>query len=122
MKLKEIKGISHYLENDCYCTGEIYDRTGFFYDVYTGEEDCSLLGERGYAKIILCKNQILSVAIKEDKVLDVTRLDATENNIKQFKKFLDGGSPELILDEFKKGETKKSLDGIMAIADAIMID
>ena len=122
MKLNEIKGMSHYLENDCYCPGEIYDRTGFFYRVYKGEDECSFLGERGCMKFVICGDQILAITSKDDKIYDVTRLDATENNIKEFKENINCNKSKITIDEFEKGATKKSLKEIMGMVDAIMVD
>ncbi len=120
MKLNEIKGMSHYLENDCYCPGEIYDTTGFFYRVYKGEDECSLLGERAFTKFVICGNQILAILAKDDKVYEASRFDATENNIKEFKKYIACSQDNVNIDEFEKGATEKSLKEIMGMADAIM--
>jgi len=120
MKLNEIKGMSHYLEYDCYCPGEVYDLTGFFYKIYTGKEEIKKLGQRESELIVLCDKQLLMIAIDGDTVQCITRFDATENNIKESKNFIDGVCDKIKVDEFEKGSTEKSLKEIMGMADAIM--
>ena len=117
-----------YLQNDCYCTGEIYDVTGFFYNVFNKEEDCVQIGEKvkeneNYIICVSCRDQILNFWIGNDTIISAERYDATENNIKLIKLFLANKDiGELKIDEFNEGETKKNLDDIMQFADAIMIN
>ena len=49
MKLKDIADMNDYLENRCYCPYEIYDMTGFFYELFYPETECTVLvsGSRG---------------------------------------------------------------------------
>lgn len=121
MKLKDIKGMSDYLENRCYCPGEIYDMTGFFYNVFKDTEECKKLGQVESKIVVLCKDQILLLYTNDEGIEDSTRFDATDHNIKEFKELLSGKKKQVEIDEFEKGATKRSLDKLMGIADAIMV-
>ena len=50
MTLENIKGMTEYLENDCYCPYEIYDTSGFFYQLFKPETPCELLAESKYGE------------------------------------------------------------------------
>ena len=128
MKLKDIANMEYYLENDCYCPGEIYDVTGFFYQVFKAEDDCKLLIKSKSKKsnddvvCVVCKDQIINFWIEnEEKIISAERYDATENNMKQMVDFWNGKIEKPSLDEFNEGKTKKSLEQIMKYADAICI-
>ncbi len=127
MKLKDIANMEYYLENDCYCPGEIYDTTGFFFQIFKADEECNLLAN-GKSKsgdsvvCVICRDQILNFWVDDDNIINgAERYDATENNIKQMVEFWNGKSEKVVLDEFNEGETKKSLEQIMKYADAICI-
>lgn len=132
MKLKDIADMQDYLEHRCYCPGEIYDMSGFFYQVFSPEADCLLMaeGNKGaiHGKFVIAisthkdaKSQIIYIEIEDDKVHSCVRLDATENNISQIMQFMRGEIKKMVFDEYKETDTAKALDEILSIADAIMI-
>ena len=56
------------------------------------------------------------------KIIDIVRFDATENNIKLIKEVIKNNKTDLKFNEYKEGETEKSLEKIFKLADAIMIN
>lgn len=127
MILNDIANMENYLQNDCYCPGEIYDVSGFFFQVFSKDDECTKLGEttKEDKKVIgvACKNQIINFWIKDSKIVSAERYDATENNIELVKLYLSNQNiKDMQIDEFEKGSTEKSLDEILKFADAIMIN
>ena len=126
MKLKDISDMTQFLAHRCYCPGEIYDSTGFFFKVFNEDDDCEILVEGSYkddkVTAVVCKNQILCFWFNEDgTVLNATRYDATPNNTEEIIKVLTGKKTAIDPDEFKPGQTDANLKEIFSIADAIMI-
>lgn len=129
MKLKDIANMESYLQNDCYCPGEIYDITGFCFQIFNKEDKCKKIGEKKSKEngsIILCvacKNQLINFWIHNGKITDAQRYDATENNIKFMKLFLAGKSTEgMHIDEFKGNSSMRTLNDILQTVDAIMLE
>ena len=128
MQLKDTANMEKYLEEDCYCPGEIYDVSGFFFQVFKVDEECRLL-TYGKSKdsdntitCVVCKDQIINFWINpNNEIVAAERYDATKNNIKQMVDYWNGNSEKINLDEFKNGETAKSLAEIMKYADAICV-
>lgn len=138
MKLKEILNMEHYLAKECYCPGEIYSADGFFYRIFDKEDECTMLGKQekenkftkeGYSFISVVAQhkeespQVLMILYEtgKDKIADIIRFDATENNIKYVKEVIETGTSDLKWDHYNKEEKIKSLKEIMSIADAICI-
>lgn len=132
MKLRDVHSdAERYLAEDCYCPGEIYDVSGFFYQVFNADEECKLVGEwkscnpELFIKCVICRNQLLNFWINrdEDKVVSAERYDATKNNINVMKKFISGEESirGLKLNEFEEGSTVKALEDVLMYADAIII-
>lgn len=131
MTLSDIADMTEYLENRCYCPYEIYDMSGFFFQTFKPETECRHLiaGEMGsiHGVFVIAKanpkalEQIIYIEITGNNVDDCVRFDATENNIEQVLKFMNGELEEMVLDEFDKGATAKSLEEIFKVADAIMV-
>lgn len=136
MKLKEILNMTEYLRKECYCPGEIYSPDGFFFQIFKDDYECEVLGEiKEYnnsiskipCKILISKSmqesvQILFVMYENEKIIDIIRVDATENNIKFVKEVLKNGKSDLKLNQYKEGSTQESLSKMLEIADAIMIN
>lgn len=130
MLLRDIHDdMERYLEYDCYCPGEIYDASGFFFQVFKADEECKEL-YRGVdfrnpeetVITVVCRNQLINFWVRGDKIIGAERYDATENNIRIMPFAISGTlSTGENLDEFKPGETKKNLDEILGIADAVLI-
>jgi len=89
------------------------------------------LGKNEAHHMVICKDQLILFYIHKDdetKIVDSIRYDATENNIemcvllgkgKQVKEFIEEGRK---IDRFKDNNTELSLEKILSIADAILID
>ena len=131
MTLKEIHpDMERYLEHDCYCPGEIYDVSGFFFQVFKADEECKelyrgvdLSNPEDTIITVVCRDQLINFWVREDKITEAERYDATENNIRIMPFAITGTlSPEEKLDEFKPGETAKSLKEILSMADAVLMD
>lgn len=120
-----------YLECRCYCRYEIYDLTGFFYQCFRPETNCTLLAEvnngETNGKFVIAKaledakEQIICIESTDNKVKTCWRIDATENNKRKVLAFANGEVEKMNFDEYESGRTEKALDEIMSIADAIMI-
>lgn len=131
MKLQDIADMKDYLENRCYCPYEIYDMTGFFFQLFKPETECTVFakGERGlvhgtfvFAKAdVNSKMQIIYIEHENNVVNDCVRLDATKNNVDQILKFMSGEIEKMSFDEYKDTNTAESLEEIFSLADAIMI-
>lgn len=131
MTLSDIADMDDYLENRCYCPYEIYDMSGFFFQIFKPETEYKHLiaGERGaiHGVFVIAKTnrdaleQIIYIEITGNNVDSCVRFDATANNIDQVLKFMNGKIDKMTLDEFKKGRTAKSLEEIFEVADAIMV-
>ena len=132
-KLKDILDMTEYLQKRCYCAGEIYSDDGFFYQIFKDTAEYKMLGESDkYNAIFVIANsdsekldaQILVIFRSDDKktISDITRYDATDNNIKLCKEFINGRTEKAPFDEYKEDETPKVLNEIFSIADAILTD
>jgi hypothetical protein len=123
MKIKELHpDMDRYLRIDCYCPNEVYSTDGFFYQIVKQDDEAKLLGTYPIGIMALWQNQILIIAVKDNQVIDVTRVDATENNLTEVKKaFENNGELEIKIDEFPDNKTAEDLQKIMSIADAVMV-
>lgn len=130
MQLKDIADMTDYLENRCYCPYEIYDMTGFFYELFYPDTECKLLfsGSRGAIHGVFVivtseynREEIIYIEITDDKVDSCIRLDNTENNREQIERFMNGQIDKMSIDEYESTKTKESLENIMSVADAICI-
>ena len=122
-QLKDIYDMEYYLENKCYCPGEIYSFDGFFFQIFDKEDKCELIGKRGKDNIltngdyglicVLAEHndyvQLLNICVNEEtgEIGDIIRVDPTENNIKLVKEVIKNNKTNLKFDEFKKGEIVK---------------
>ena len=131
-----VPDMERYLQQDCYCPGEIYSFDGFFYQIFSVEDEIKLLGTiksgliytnyEAAVAIATNKNestQILMIALdtNENKIADICRVDATENNVTLVTELINQGSSELKFDEYKKGETAKSINEILKISNGLVI-
>lgn len=140
MILKEIhKDMSRYLKEDCYCPNEIYSPDGFFFQYFYEDEECELLGDVKESNLIYCivektKNHghaILEIKLDGDKILDVVRYDATENNIEIVAYLIKNGFKETFIwmDEnkkningFKDGDPYKAIKEVLELFDFTMTE
>ena len=137
LKLGEVHAdMERFLREDCYCPGEIYDLSGFFFQLFDVEDECEII-ERSdeMTAVVVPRNnkdgEYRGQAVmfwhddheNPSKIIDAQRVDATENNISIFRDIVNGFKPDGIrkIDEFKPGSTTKSLSEVMSICDAIMV-
>lgn len=130
MVLRDVHNdMERYLEYDCYCPGEIYDTSGFFFQVFKPEDECKEISRgadyrntKDTVITVVCKDQLINFWVREDKITGAERYDATKNNIRIMPLAIAGKlSPEDKLDEFKPGETAKSLNEILSMVDAVLM-
>ena len=130
MLLKDVHDdVERYLENDCYCPGEIYDVSGFFFQVFKADEECKEIS-RGVdyrnpddtVITVVCRNQLINFWVRDDKITGAERYDATEHNIRIMPEVIAGTLKGVQIDEFKPGEAAKSLKEILSMADAVLMD
>lgn len=135
-QLKNILNMEYYLQYECYCPGEIYSVDGFFFKIFRAETEYKEIGrcdefENHLSKVpfiaVISKSkdddvQILFIMHKENKIVDILRFDATDNNIQLIKEVIEKGSTELQFNEYEEGKTEKSLNKMFELADAICID
>lgn len=135
MKLRDVHpDIARYLAQDCYCPGEVYDPDGFFFTVYSPNDECEpirLSSERS-AVIVLtaCGKELkLPKALifwhdekPFDRIVDAQQVDATENNVGIIALVVDGADPDgRTIDEFAPGATAEAMGKVLSIADCVMV-
>ena len=130
MTLKEIHPyMERYLEHDCYCPGEIYDVSGFFFQVFKADEECKelyrgvdLSNPEDTIITVVCRDQLINFWVRGEKITGAERYDATENNMRIMPFAIAGTlSTEEKLDEFKPGSTARNLNEILSMADAVLM-
>lgn len=131
-KLGDIKDMERYLAYGCYCPGEIYDITGFFYQIFSVDDECVLIEQSdAMTAVVTSKDVVRPQAIifwhdddeKPGQIIDAQRVDATENNIGILRDIVKGKKPDgRKLDEFELGSKSKSLKQIAEICDLVMVD
>ena len=125
-KLKDIYDMTEYIAERCYCPGEIYDVSGFFYQVFSPDDECTLLCEGKHKDCdvvaVICKDQILAFWLENKKIISAERYDATENNASEITSLLTGKKSKITIDEFEKGKMQKSVSELLQLADAVLVD
>ena len=131
MRLRDIPDFEDYLENRCYCPHEIYDDSGFFFNLFYPDQECISLGQYdaygGTFKHVIADNeygvaQILAIYIEGGKVVDCVRFDATENNIDQVKQREAGKIKYITIDEYPNTNLGKSLDELLNLVDLVITE
>lgn len=127
--------VKRYLEHDCYCPGEIYDVSGFWAMVYKESDKCTVIENDGKKTAVIMATpeeykQIVCLWYdnddgdnEENHILNMQRVDATENNIKVIHKYFAGTIEKGIdeFDEFIPGEGQKSLEKLLSFSSAFII-
>ena len=134
-RLGDIQDMERFLAEDCYCPGEIYDTTGFFYQVFSADDECVLIAESEGMTAVVAKSgtfdnskpQAIMFWHDDDdrpgRIIAAQRIDATENNIDILRTIVHGGNPDgRKLDEFKPGNMAKALRDVIAISDLVIRD
>ena len=133
--------MARYLAEDCYCPGEIYDITGFFYQIYKPETKCIVIAANEELTAVVAKPWNFKATGDDEeakpqaiifwhdddanpgRIIAAQRVDATENNIGVLKTIADSGKPDgRKLDEFEPGSTAKSLYEISGLCDLVLVD
>lgn len=132
MKLKELhKDISRYLKHDCYCPNEVYDVTGFFYNLVYEDAECKLLGDysdrkdSGRVFLVATYNSnskpiLINVWYNDERIEGMERYDLSEQNIDQMKKYWNGEIEPKDIEFSEKDDLIKSLNELMSISDLVM--
>lgn len=127
--------MERFLQDDCYCPNEIYGIDGFFYMLFTKDDECTLIERNQERAAVICttskgkevdKPQAVMVWYDDDeapgKVINAQRVDATENNIAILRSIVRGEKPDgRRIDEFEPGHLRKSVEKVLSISDAVMI-
>lgn len=130
-RLREVhEDMSRYLADECYCPGEIYGPDGFFFRVYHDEDECAVVEQTERMTVLVTKEDMPQAIIfwhdepdEPGHIIDAQRVDATENNVGILVTIARGGEPDgRKIDEFDPGSLKRSLEKVMSIADAVIID
>lgn len=98
--LKDIHpDIERYLEEDCYCPGEIYDSGGFCYQLFYAETVCKVIFQNEFRCAVIAKSgptsepQIIIFWYDDgqnyNKIIEARRMDVTENNIQVAKEIVE---------------------------------
>lgn len=131
MQLQDIADMRDYLEDRCYCPHEIYDMTGFFYELFYPETECTVLAQGSRRSIhgvfVIAKSKddhderIIYIEITDNKVDSCVRLDNTQNNREQIEKFMNGEIDQMSINEYEDGYTATELEKVLSQADAICV-
>lgn len=132
-RLGDIEDMERFLAEDCYCPGEIYDVTGFFYQVFSVDDECVLIEQSSGITVVVATSKyatkpqaIIFWHDGEDapgRIIDAQRVDATENNINILRSIVNGEKPNgRKLDEFEPGSIAKSLEEIARISNLVIRD
>ena len=131
MRLRDIPDFEDYLENRCYCPHEIYDDSGFFFNLFYPDQECILLGQYdahgGTFKHVIADNeygvaQILAIYIEGEKVVDCVRFDATEHNIDQVRKRAKGDIDCIMIDEYLNPSLGRGLKELFNFVDLVITE
>lgn len=136
MKLGEVHpDMGRYLQEDCYCPGEIYGLDRFFFTVFKVDDECRLVerGEDMTAVVAmtclggeeLAKPQAILFWHDEGdgRIVDAQKVDATENNVGILRTIVQGGKPDgRKIDEFEPGKLKRDVSRVLDMCDMVIVD
>lgn len=134
-----------YLQNDCYCPGEIYDQGGFSFIAYDADDDCVVVEQNEDMSVVVCPRPSSSSDYDssdwsnaqvilfwhddvdgdnpEHRIVDATRFDATDNNVGILCTIANGGKPDgRKIDEYQPGSHASSMRKLMSMCDAVIVD
>ena len=118
-----------YLEEDCYCPGEIYDISGFSYQLFSPNHRCQVFATSKERIAVIAKSSETSYPQlimfwhddeeKPDKIVAAQRVDATKNNIEIFKKIISKADKDgSKINKYEK-ETAQELDEMYRELDVL---
>ncbi len=133
MKLKDVHpDMERYLERDCYCPNEIYDCSGFFFDLFEPDIECALVTQTEDASVVVAcgeytKDSPQAIYFWHDegdgRIKHAERYDATDNNIGIMRDIAHGVKPDgRKFDEYEKGSTARALSEVLSISDLVIRD
>jgi len=136
MKLGDVhEDMERFLREDCYCPGEIYDLSGFFFRVYEVSDECRLIERSEDMTAIVATtfrggeedHRPQAIVFWHDcgdgLIVDAQRVDATENNVEILRAIVRGEEPDgRKIDEFEPGDTAKQLHKVLSMCDVVMVD
>lgn len=135
MKLGDIPDMERYLAEDCYCPGEIYDISGFFFEIFKADDECVLIAESEGMTAVVAKSGTFDNSKPQaimfwhddddrpDRIIAAQRIDATENNIDILRTIVHGGEPDgRKIDEFEPGSSADALNDMLSISDLVIRD
>lgn len=126
MQLRDIADMEDYLEDRCYCPHEIYDLSGFFYEIFKPDTECELLSIRDEDAFVVVtseygKQEIILIYLTDGKVDDCVRFDNTENNRKQVSDYVSGKIDLMYIDEYSETNTQGELEKILIGTDFVCV-
>lgn len=126
MQLRDIADMEDYLEDRCYCPHEIYDLSGFFYEIFKPDTECELLSIRDEDAFVVVtseygKQEIILIYLTDGKVDDCVRFDNTENNRKQVSDYVSGKIDLMHIDEYPETNTQGELEKILIGTDFVCV-
>lgn len=130
-QLREVhKDMTRYLAEDCYCPGEIYEPNGFCFGIYHDDDECVVVEQNERMTVVVTDEERSQAIIfwhdeadNPGRIIDAQKVDATENNIGILVTIANGGKPDgRKIDEFEPGSTRKSLEKLFSIANAVIVD
>lgn len=136
MRLGDVhEDMERFLREDCYCPGEIYDLSGFFFRVYKVSDECRLIERsedrtaviamthRGGEKLSKPQAIMFWHDCGDGLIVDAQRVDATENNVGILRAIVRGEKPDgREIDEFDPGSMAKQLREVLSMCDMVMVD
>lgn len=136
MKFKDVhEDMERYLREDCYCPGEIYGADGFFFQVYTVDDECRLIERSEDMTAVVATTQRGGEEMSKPQailfwhdggdglIVDAQRVDATENNVGILRSIVRGEEPDgRKIDEFEPGDTARQLCEVLSMCDMVMVD
>lgn len=128
--------MERHLQEDCYCPNEIYGVDGFFYMLFTKDDECTLIERNDERAAVICttsngeeikKPQAIIVWYDDEdapgKVIAAQRVDATENNVGILRSIVRGDKPDgRQIDEFEPGSLERQVSKVLGMCDAVIID
>ena len=117
MILKDVhKDVERYLNEDCYCIGEIYESNGFFCWIFSPSDNCQILIKNSNKTAVLCQNRIVILEYDSNTILDAILVSAiNENNLKEVADYVNDKKSIMNLTNEESG-----IDDILSMVDAIM--
>lgn len=106
MKVNEIKTIGdilnakEYLQHECYCPNEIYDPTGFGFELFYEDEPCTVIAQSDDYIAVITRCRMNNISPEQSKrivvfmhdgedIYDASMVVMSEHNIKEIKRFIN---------------------------------